>query len=241
MDKKTEQTLGIVIGTVGLLISVVSLAVALPHHGGPAAISATAGVFGIAAGIWLHKRARSLPPFSIKHVKTTFQITRPDGSECLTSKEVHFRCNYGGQTHFIQRHIYADGKIDAFRWVGDGILDKVTKDAGEHRVTILHKPSWPVDTDCSGTLTYSAHDTFAEAEASEWVAWVCDRSTTGAAEVQVLFPQQRPCKRAWACEQSLAGDTKHLPVPKVLDQATKVVLTVDHPRPGHEYYIYWEW
>jgi hypothetical protein len=240
MDKKTEQALGLILGIGGVVLAIVSLALALPGHGGAAAAGALGGIFGITVGVWLYKRARSLPPFSIEHVKTKFHITRPDGSECFASKEIRFRCNFSGQRQFIQRHIYADGKIDGFGWHGDGTLDgDVTQEAGEHRVTILYEPSWPLDADCSGTLSYCAHDTFLGT--SEWAAYVCDRSTTGAAEVEIQFPKDRPCKRTWACEQSLAGDTKHLATPKVLDQATRVILTVKRPKPGHEYYVYWEW
>ncbi len=240
MDKKTEEALGLILAIIGLVASIAALAAGLPEHAAGAIVGACGGIAGIAIGVWLVKRARSLPPFSLKYVKSTFNITKSDGSECRTSKEIRFRCNFRDQRDFVQRHIYADGAVAEFNWDGEGTLKNVVeKEAAEHIVTIVRLPSWPCDRDCKGILTYSIKDTFPSK--TEWVACVCDRSAMGTVELEVQLPKERACKKAWAIKQSFDGDAKELAAPTILDQSTKLHKIFKRPKPGYEYRIYWEW
>lgn len=240
MDKKTGEILGLIIGIVGLLVALAALAVAIPGHAGPSAVAIFGGGIGVAGGYWLYRRARAVPPFSIQSIKSTFQITRPDGSQCRCSKEVKFRCNYGGQNHFPHRNIYADGEVGDFSWEGDGFLQgQPRKIAGEYCVDIAYDPSWPINRECQGTLSYSVQNTFTGNP--EWVGYVCDRPGTESATMEIQLPKERACIRTWACEKSLAGEVRQLNKPEVKDQGTRITLTISNPKAGSEYHVYWQW
>lgn len=241
MDKKTGEILGLVVGILGLLISLVALAVAIPTHGGVAAITLLGGTIAVAIGFWLVKRARSLPPFSMQTIRSTYQITRADGSECLFSKDVRFRCNYSGQRHFTHRNIYGDGDgILNFLWNGDGVLEQpIKKMGGEYIVHIAYEPTWPLNKYFQGTLSYSATNAFMGNP--EWVAYVCDRRGVDSVAMEVLLPKDRACTKAWATVKSLGGEVKELEAPEVSNQGTKISFTVNDPKIGSEYYVNWKW
>lgn len=241
MDKKTGEILGLVIGIIGLLIALAALAVAIPQHSATAAVAVFGGGIGVAVGYWLFKRARSLPSFSIQTIKSTFRIIQANGSECIFSKDVRFRCNYSGQRHFTHRNIYADGDgIRDFRWNGPGFLEgPVKKMASEYNVHIAYEPAWPVNKDFEGALSYSAPNAFLGN--LEWVAYLCDRRGIERATMEIHFPRERACTRAWACQKSLGGEVTELGAPEVSEQGTKVSFVVNDPKVGSEYHVYWEW
>lgn len=241
MDKKTGEILGLAIGIIGLLVALAALALAIPQHGAAAAVAVFGGGIGIAIGCWLFKRARSLPAFSMQSIKSTYRITQANGAACIFSKEVGFRCNYGGQRHFTHRNIYADGEgIQDVKWEGAGFLDgPVRKMVGEYSVNIAYEPAWPVNKDFQGTLSYSAPNSFLGNP--EWVAYLCDRPGIDTVAMEIHLPKDRACTKAWAAAKSLGGDVRQLGVPEIAGQGTKISFAVHDPKLGSEYYVYWEW
>jgi hypothetical protein len=238
MDPRFEQWLGTALGIVGLVLALIGFAGPLPSHTPLALALICGGAVGAAVGGLIIVRVRSRPPFSLRQQHLEFEITKPDGSQCVCRKTIKFRCNLRDQTEYVHRNIYADGPVTNFAWDGEGKMAAAVKSAGEWVVAIHRQPCWPVGRDHTGTLSYTVADTFRDN--TEWIAYVCDRDTESA-EMIIRFPATRPFKRAWTTDRK-AGQVTHVERDGALRQSSfELRREIQNPKIGVEYYIYWEW
>jgi hypothetical protein len=193
LDPHFEQRLGTIVGIVGLVFAAVGFAGPLPEHTPNAIVLIIGGLAGLVVGVALYVHVRSLPPFSISHQHSTFEITQADGAESRCTKFIRFNCNIRDQREFVHRNIYADGPLTDFHWDGEGtIAGAPERMAGEWIVKIRRDPSWSTRGTHEGTLSYKIKDPFTNS--TEWVAYVCDRQTDEA-RLTVKFPDSRRFKQ----------------------------------------------
>ncbi len=238
MDPRFEQWLATALTIVGLVLALIGLAGPLPGNTPLAVALVVGGLIGAGGGALIIVRVKSRPPFSLRQQHLVFEITKPDGSQCVCRKTLKFRCNLMDQTEYVHRNIYADGPVTDFAWNGEGVMAAPVKSAGEWVVSIRRQPSWRVGPVHTGTLSYTVADTFRDT--TEWIAYVCDRETDSA-EMTICFPAARPFKRAWTTDRK-AGQVTHVERDGALIQSSlELRREIKNPKIGVEYYIYWEW
>lgn len=88
MGPRFEQRLGTAVGIVGLIVAAIGLFGPLPRNIPLAIALVIGGLIGIAIGGLLIARVRSRPPFSLDYQHLMFEITKPDGSQCLCKKTI---------------------------------------------------------------------------------------------------------------------------------------------------------
>jgi hypothetical protein len=223
--------LGIILGLPGFLLLLMS------GYRAEAILSLGLGLTLISAPIsitWFLTR----PPYTITSAKVTLSFLDNAIRRARLTKDYTIRPNQRYLTVLTFRNIAADGNIHSLRWNGQPIDPKWIREVlGEYEVTIHFPGPHQLWREFSGSLSYEATDAFNGRE--EGLVYAPDHPTK-TATIMVEFPASRPCRATRAYRVEGAGQVP-ISAPSVLAKGLRFETTLKRPRPGTEYWFWWDW
>jgi len=180
----------------------------------------------------------SLPPYSITEAKVALSFDKDSIQKATITKEYKIRPNQRHLTVLSLRNIAADGKVENLRWNGNLIPKEWLREVlGEYEVTIHFPGPHALWKEFSGALSYEVTDSFNGNP--EGLVYAPDHPTK-VAQIEVTFPNNRPCRSANAYRVEGAGQ---IPIagPEIFESGLRLKATIKRPTPGTEYWFWWNW
>jgi hypothetical protein len=178
------------------------------------------------------------PPYTFPSVKVTLTFVNSE-KKAVLRKDYKIRPNFSHLKQLEHRNIASDGTISNICWNNVPVPPTHIKHRlGEYEVRVDLTVAPRLWSTFEGSLSYELDDSFDSINES---MVYCIDFPTKSANIEILFPPNKPCKRAEVRKLHGLGEEHIGDKPILSASGDKLELGITHPSHGANYAIYWEW
>jgi hypothetical protein len=203
------------------------------------AFAVAAGVTGLGfiLGAWYVDRATGAAPFTMNFVSAELTIHDSAGKSAQLVKAYKIIPNYAHLNEIAFRNIMADGGISDLCWNDRPIPSEQIKErAGEAIVRVRFHPPLARWQEIDGKLSYKITDSFPND--TEWFGYSVDFPAKRV-DLIVNLPAGRECRAARSSR--IHGEEVAFQTPEIDASRRRLSLSLQKPKVGEGYTIYWDW